>query len=254
MRRWKKVTARMSIVFDTAGTSLVEYVLILALVSGLCVAALSALGGAISNNIDKANQASSSDPVNTLKASGPTTENGSSWHNASGHYASGMDKPAPVGEERQVIANGGPETLIGSRLNNLSSSFRVWGIKPNRGQLMREYGDRFANTWLAAEANNWDMVRYQALKMSEVREIGEATWPSQHPSWQTFEERRLRPLTEAAKQKDPTVFIAAYDEAITGCNACHSLQTSPDFPKGYNFIKVQRPSAVGFHNIDWSGQ
>ncbi len=146
------------------------------------------------------------------------------------------------------------EDLINSKLNNLDRSLKLWDIQPGLGTIMIEYGTRFNNVWFAAQAGNWDMVRYQVLEMTEIQEVGETTRPARAPALMAFEHTYLDPLTDAAEAKSLSSFTAAYDRAITGCNSCHASSTSTDFPGGYRFVKIQRPTAPTLSNVDWKGQ
>ncbi len=118
---------------------------------------------------------------------------------------------------------------------------------------MIEYATRMDNLWFAAQKNNWDMVHYQILEMVEIQEVGETTRSSRAPALKAFEDGFLTPMDKAAQGKDLAAFTTAYDNAITGCNACHAGSSSADF-KSYKFVKIMRPTASDFNNVDWAGQ
>lgn len=145
------------------------------------------------------------------------------------------------------------------------SPYDLWKIQPGLGTVMIEYGTRMNNAWYAAHAStpNWDMVLYQVTEMTEIQEVGEITRPGRATLLKNFEQQYLTTATnsliEVAKAaqagtKTVTDFETAYDAAIVGCNACHAGSTSSDFPNGYKFVKVMRPTAPGLHNLDWLGQ
>jgi hypothetical protein len=130
---------------------------------------------------------------------------------------------------------------------------QIANIQPGLGTVMIEYGARFNNLWFAAQKGNWDMVHYQYLEMLEIQEVGEITRTNRAPMLKAFEDGFLTPLDKAAQAKDLTAFTTAYDSAIGGCNGCHAASSSADF-KSYKFVKITRPSAPQFNNLDWAGQ
>ena len=126
-------------------------------------------------------------------------------------------------------------------------------IQPGLGTVMIEYATRFDNLWFSAQKGNWDMTRYQIKEMTEIQEVAETTRPARVPMLKAFESGFLDPLDKAAQSKDLTAFTTAYDKAIGGCNGCHAASSSGDWPN-FKFVKVTRPTAPNFNNIDWAGQ
>jgi hypothetical protein len=114
-------------------------------------------------------------------------------------------------------------------------------IQPGLGTVMVEYGHRMAAVWFAGEAGNWDLAQYQVIEMREIQETAEITRPARAPALKAFESNFLEPLQQATKDKDKAKFESAYNAAIQGCNSCHGSQTSPDWPQGFKFVKVQMP-------------
>lgn len=169
---------------------------------------------------------------------------------AEGSIASPMMMPIS-NDERLAI-----DQAINSKLNNIDRSLTLWDIQPGLGTVMVEYNIRFANLWFAAQARNWSMTRYQIAEMTEIQEVGETTRPNRAASLKAFEETFLDPLDDAASANDLAAFTAAYDNAIGGCNSCHAGSTGvpPDRTAPAKFIKVMRPSAAVFPNVDWAGQ
>jgi hypothetical protein len=130
---------------------------------------------------------------------------------------------------------------------------QIANIQPGLGTVMIEYGQRFDNLWFAAQKGNWDMVHYQYLEMLEIQEVGETTRANRSDPLKAFEAGYLNAVDKAAAAKDMTAFTTAYDSAINGCNGCHAGSSSADF-KTYKFVKITRPTAPDFNNIDWAGQ
>lgn len=133
------------------------------------------------------------------------------------------------------------------------TALQVAEIQPGLGTVMIEYGTRFDNLWFAAQKNNWDMAQYQVTEMREIQEVAEITRPARVAMLKAFESGFLDALDKAVKAKDLAAFTTAYDSAIGGCNGCHVASSSGDF-KTYKFVKIIRPTAPNFNNVDWAGQ
>ena len=149
------------------------------------------------------------------------------------------------------------DTQVQTSHNPLTLS-QIANIQPGLGTVMIEYGIRFDNLWFAAQKSNWAMVSYQIDEMREIQEVGEITRSNRAAMLKNFESSFLDPLATATKNKDLTAFTTAYDGAIGGCNACHAASTGKaddgtPIPS-YKFVKIIRPTAPEFNNVDWAGQ
>jgi len=144
------------------------------------------------------------------------------------------------------------DTVISGTHGNMNLKQLV-DIQPGLGTVMIEYNVRMNNLWFAAQKSNWDMVHYQIFEMKEIQETGESTRPGRAASLKAFESAFLEPMDQAAQAKDLTAFTKSYDSAIAGCNGCHAASSSPQF-KSYKFVKIIRPAASDFNNVDWTGQ
>jgi hypothetical protein len=158
--------------------------------------------------------------------------------------------PAPGGTPAAAFSP--TDTQVKTDHNPLTLG-QIANIQPGLGTVMIEYSIRFNNLYFAAQKGNWDMVHYQYLEMLEIQEVGEVTRTNRAPALQAFENGALAPLDKAAQAKDLAAFTAAYDVAINGCNGCHATSSSADF-KTYKFVKIIRPAASEFQNVDWAGQ
>ncbi|MCL4533997.1 MAG: hypothetical protein M1370_02425 [Bacteroidetes bacterium] len=170
---------------------------------------------------------------------------------------SGAPAPAPVPPSEEATptpASSDVDQAINDKFNNVDTNLKLWAIQPGLGTVMIEYATRFANLWFAAQAGNWDMATYQIDEMTEIQEVGETTRPARAPFLKAFEDTYLKPLDAAADAKDLTAFTAAYDRAISGCNACHASQPGGAERPNFKFIKIKRPTAPVFPNVDWKGQ
>ena len=149
-----------------------------------------------------------------------------------------------------VVAN----SQTTAKLSKVDTNTPLWAIQPGLGTVMIEYGTRFGNLWWAADAGNWDMVNYQFKEMLEIQETGETTRPARADALKKFEDESLKPLMDAAKAQDKTAFVAAYDQAITGCNKCHGEQKDSTTGQTFRFVRIMRPTSLApFSNVDWKG-
>ncbi len=136
---------------------------------------------------------------------------------------------------------------------NADGNAALWKIQPGFGTVMIEYNTRMANAWFAAQAQNWDMVKYQVQEMTEIQEVGETTRPGRAADIKKFEDQQLKPLIDAATKKDLKTFNDQYARTLNGCNACHKESKSDNFPS-YSFVKIVAPPEAAFQNVDWKGQ
>lgn len=136
---------------------------------------------------------------------------------------------------------------------NADGNAALWKIQPGFGTVMIEYNTRMANAWYAAQALNWEMVKYQVAEMTEIQEVGETTRPGRAEDIKKFETQQLKPLIDAATKKDLQAFNEQYAHTLNGCNACHKSSKSADFPS-YSFVKILPPPEAAFKNVDWKGQ
>jgi len=129
----------------------------------------------------------------------------------------------------------------------------LWKIQPGLGSIMIEFNMRMANSWFAAQAGNWNMVRYQVDEMISVQEVAQTTRPKRAEALKKFTAEYLEPLMKAAEAKDLTAFNAQYPRSIGGCNSCHGKETASDFPDGFSFVRVVPPTEAATQNLDWKG-
>jgi hypothetical protein len=168
---------------------------------------------------------------------------------------------APAQSSSPTTAAAGPfsvtDTQITTAHNPLTLS-QIANIQPGLGTVMIEYGIRFNNLWFAAQNSNWNMVSYQIDEMREIQEVGEITRSNRATMLKGFESSFLDPLAKAASNKDLTGFKTAYDGAIGGCNACHAASSGKAADgspiPSYKFVKIIRPTAPDFNNVDFAGQ
>ena len=72
----------------------------------------------------------------------------------------------------------GVEKLVNAEFNTVDTNLALWNIQPGLGTVMMDYSNRLARVWYAANADNWDMAKYQVGQMTEIQAVGEITRPS----------------------------------------------------------------------------
>jgi hypothetical protein len=155
-------------------------------------------------------------------------------------------KPAPTG----VLDVAGVTSLVDSKFNTLDRSLALWNIQPGLGTVMIEYGRRMAQLKSASDAANWDMARYQLDEMLEIQEVGETTRPGRAPMLKSFEESYLKPLDAAIVAQDSGKVSAAFEDALSGCNACHLGSTATNWAS-CGYIQVRAPQSDPADYLQW---
>src|SRR5262245_26227928 len=123
---------------------------------------------------------------------------------------------------------------------------------PDLGEQMTFQQMRHAKPWLAADAGNWDLARYE---LDEIKEAFAAI-AKIHPTWkdapvpidqaiETMLTDPLKKLDDAVTAKDKRAFAAAFDTLTEGCNACHQATN-------HGFNVVQKPKTNPFPNQNFA--
>ena len=123
---------------------------------------------------------------------------------------------------------------------------------PGLGEIMSATQMRHAKLWLAGEAANWDLVRYEIDELEE----GFADVLEYHPTHRNTDMplRDLIPrmtgapiaaLRLAADARDRRAFERAFDSLTDGCNGCHRATN-------FGFNVVKRPTGDPFVNQDFT--
>ena len=144
------------------------------------------------------------------------------------------------------------EKLVDSKFNTVDRNLALWNIQPGLGTVMMEYGNRLARVWFAANADNWDMAKYQLDEMIEIQEVGETTRPNRTPMLKAFEEYYLKALDTAILAKDRAAFNQKFNDTVTGCNGCHKASTGTNW-KSYQYVAIQVPKTDPAFYLDWKG-
>lgn len=153
--------------------------------------------------------------------------------------------PAPAPAPAQPAAS----TDLTAKVDALQKAMDVQTktINPSTATVMMEYNARFASAWYAAQAQNWDLAKFEVKEMGGVQAVAENTRPKRAAALQAFKKASLEPLAAAVEKKDKAAFEATYDKTIAACNACHVTSDK-------KFIKIQRPTQAPASSVDYAGQ
>src|SRR6266545_701539 len=160
--------------------------------------------------------------------------------------------PTVVATIPQGVLAADVDKLVNDKFNTVDRELALWNIQPGLGTVMIEYGNRLARLWFAANADNWDMAKYQLDEMIEIQEVGETTRPNRAPGLKAFEEGYLTALDQAIQAKDKAAFTEAFNNTIGGCNACHKASTGTNW-NSYQYVSIQVPKIDPAFYIDWKG-
>jgi len=143
------------------------------------------------------------------------------------------------------------QALVDSKFNTVDTNLTLWNIQPGLGTVMMDYGRRLAQVYYAINADNWDMAKYQLDEMLEIQEVGETTRPKRAPMLKGFENDYLKPLDAAITAHDKAQATTALNDAITGCNTCHTSATSPEW-SSFSFVNIQLPATDPTAYLKWN--
>ncbi|MBI4337870.1 MAG: hypothetical protein HY683_08610 [Chloroflexi bacterium] len=143
-------------------------------------------------------------------------------------------------------------TLLNAKFTTFEKGVPLWDIQPGTAPRMRELTESFNLMWFAAQAGNWEFAGFEVYRAGEEVKGVLVTRPGRKEAITEWSVPNLKALEEAVKAKDKAVFEKAYDSAVEGCNTCHTKSKGGGFEMGA--IKVTRPAAPLFPNLDYKGQ
>lgn len=123
---------------------------------------------------------------------------------------------------------------------------------PGLGEIMSAQQMRHVKLWLAAEAGNWDLVRYEIDELDE----GFADAIEYHPTHRNTDlplaelipqmtREPIAALRRADEARDRAAFQQAFDALTDGCNGCHRATN-------FGFNVVRRPTGNPFVDQDFA--
>lgn len=142
--------------------------------------------------------------------------------------------------------------LVADKFTTFEKGVPLWDIQPGTAPRMREFTESFNLMWFAGQAQNWEFAGFEVYRVGEEVKGILVTRPGRAAALNEWANPNLKALEAAVKAKDKAAFTAAYDNAIAGCNACHAKSQGGGFE--IKAIKVVRPTAPLFPNLDYTGQ
>lgn len=123
---------------------------------------------------------------------------------------------------------------------------------PGLGEIMSGQQMRHAKLWLAGEAGNWELVRYEIDELDEGFGDAIACHPTHRntdlPLAELIPQMMREPiaaLRRASDARDRAAFEQAFDALTDGCNGCHRATN-------FGFNVVTRPTSNPFVNQDFA--
>ena len=110
---------------------------------------------------------------------------------------------------------------------------------------MREVGDRFQNTYFAANKGNWALAAYMSKYMNNAMNPAALTKAAEYKVWKSFYEGNFAEVNKAIQAKDLKAFNTSYAAVVNDCNNCHQAM-------GYGFIKVVKQTAPSDQGINYT--
>lgn len=123
---------------------------------------------------------------------------------------------------------------------------------PGLGEIMSAQQMRHAKLWLAGEAGNWELVRYEIDEIEEGFDDATAYHPTHRNTDMPLRDliprmtrEPLAALRVASDARDRAAFETAFDALTDGCNGCHRATS-------FGFNVVTRPTGNPFVNQDFT--
>jgi len=117
-------------------------------------------------------------------------------------------------------------------------------VQPRLSGLMNDYGNRFVDTYFAAEGQNWALAQYQLGEMMALGKSAGQVRPDSKPKIDAFSKDYLAPLEEAVAAKDWSKFSDGFRAATHACNDCHVSMKR-------GFIRFERPPRPAEDYLDF---
>ncbi|MDO8578367.1 MAG: hypothetical protein Q7R50_04215 [Dehalococcoidales bacterium] len=145
-----------------------------------------------------------------------------------------------------TAGTGGNVTALFSTVN---TSLPLWAALGGTAPRMLELAEHFNIMWFAGQAGNWDAVMFEAYRVDETVKANVIVRPARKEALESWSKPAVAAIQQAATSKNITAFVAEYDRAILGCNACH--MTMGGGPLGnMSAHKIIRPTSPLYSNIN----
>ena len=120
---------------------------------------------------------------------------------------------------------------------------------PGVGSTMFAVQIHFGKLYFAGQARNWELAGYELYEVEENLDKSATLRPEEHgvslaELTDAFKQAQLSALRVAIEAEDAKAFRAAYEEAMSVCNACHMEVERP-------FLVITLPDAPPVTNQQW---
>jgi hypothetical protein len=107
-------------------------------------------------------------------------------------------------------------------------------IQPGMASIMKEVGDRYAQTYFAAKGGNWKLAAYELNMVRVAFRTAKVTRPKFIDDLNAFDSEFLLPIFKAIQAQDWAKFEEAFSVGIEGSDRYHDK-------RGYPYIRFVLP-------------
>ena len=100
-------------------------------------------------------------------------------------------------------------------------------IQPGMAKIMKDVGERFADTYFAAKGGNWKLAAHQLNQVRGGFKIAKVTRPKFIEDLNTFDAEYLLPIFKAIQAKDWSAFESAFAKGVEGTDFYHDKTGHP---------------------------
>jgi hypothetical protein len=157
--------------------------------------------------------------------------------------AASRSGPVPAGAARA----GGKDADLRGRINKLEAEVKhLRELLPDQAAVMTHVGYHWGNLWFAIDRHNWPLAEFYLSETRNNIKWAVRTRPFRQTNGgykvdlkaiaEALDSTQLKQMHEAITRKDRARCIKLYDEAMSGCYACHKASEKP-------YLRPQRPAA-----------
>jgi hypothetical protein len=162
--------------------------------------------------------------------------------------------PQPV--RAQTTAASDTSSTVDDLAAIKADNVKLRGLIPSQSHAMMDVSFHFTNLWFAGQQNNWPLAKFYlgevrnhikwSIRLVPVRKSknGEVKLADK---FEPFDAVKLAEIEKQIAAKDRKQFSAAYRDAITGCNDCHTASDKP-------YLLVMVPRKMTAEGINFTPQ
>ncbi|MBI3859613.1 MAG: hypothetical protein HY296_05165 [Thaumarchaeota archaeon] len=100
-------------------------------------------------------------------------------------------------------------------------------IQPGMAKIMKEVGERFADTYFAAKGRNWKLAAYHLNQVRTAFKVAKVTRPKFTEDLNAFDSEYLLPIFKAIQATDWSAFEDAFAKGMAGSDFYHDKTGHP---------------------------